>query len=82
MPLVLVLLMLGQTIELDPPAIAPAKVAIRYTVRFDIGNDGSVLYFQTNLDAPRKRVVKTDPANPGPDTWIDVTLDPAALDTL
>ena len=39
MPLVFVLLMLGQTLELDPPAIAPAKVAIRYTVRFDIGRD-------------------------------------------
>jgi hypothetical protein len=34
-----VLLALGQTLELDPPAIAPAKVAIRYTVRFDIDND-------------------------------------------
>lgn len=40
MPVVLlVLLALGQTLELDPPAIAPAKVAIRYTVRFDIGRD-------------------------------------------
>jgi hypothetical protein len=39
MPLVLVLVMLGQTLELDPPPIAPAKVAIRYTVRFDIDHD-------------------------------------------
>lgn len=39
MPLALVLLMLGQTLELDPPAIAPAKVAIRYSVRFDIDHD-------------------------------------------
>ena len=39
MPLVLTLLMLGQTLELDPPKIAPAKVAIRYTVRFDIDHD-------------------------------------------
>ena len=40
MPSVLLaLLMLGQTLELDPPAIAPTKVAIRYTVRFDIDND-------------------------------------------
>ena len=36
--LLLVLLMSGQTLELDPPAIAPAKVAVRYTVRFDIGS--------------------------------------------
>ena len=37
--LLLVLLMFGQTLELDPPAIAPAQVAVRYTVRFDIGSD-------------------------------------------
>jgi hypothetical protein len=37
--LLLVLLSRGQTLELDPPAIAPARVAVRYTVRFDIGND-------------------------------------------
>ena len=37
--LLLALLTLGQTLELDPPPIAPAKVAVRYTVRFDIGRD-------------------------------------------
>jgi hypothetical protein len=35
----LVSLMFGQTLELDPPKIAPSQVAIRYGVRFDIGND-------------------------------------------
>jgi hypothetical protein len=29
----------AQTLELDPPRIAPSTVAIRYGVRFDIGTD-------------------------------------------
>ena len=37
-----------------------------------LDNDGSTLYLVTNLDAPNKRVVKVDAANPGPENWKDV----------
>lgn len=34
-----------------------------------IGNDGSVFYFQTDLDAPRGRVVAVDTRAPDPHNW-------------
>lgn len=38
-----------------------------------IANDGSVMYFLTNLNAPRYRVVKVDLASPGPPaSWPDL----------
>ncbi|HUR77033.1 MAG TPA: prolyl oligopeptidase family serine peptidase [Acidimicrobiales bacterium] len=33
---------------------------------------GGTMYLVTNLDAPRKRVVRADPSNPGQDGWVDV----------
>lgn len=35
-------------------------------------NDGSTLFIVTNLDAPNRRVVKVDAANPAPENWEDV----------
>ncbi len=37
-----------------------------------IHNDGTTLYFVTNLNAPNKKIIKVDAANPGPENWIDV----------
>jgi prolyl oligopeptidase len=36
-----------------------------------IDNDGSKLYLVTNLDAPNKRIVTVDAANPTPENWVD-----------
>ncbi|UNY99886.1 prolyl oligopeptidase family serine peptidase [Zhouia spongiae] len=36
-----------------------------------IENIGSKLYITTNLDAPNKRIVTVDAANPTPDNWVD-----------
>ena len=37
-----------------------------------IENEGSTLFLVTNLDAPNKRVVSVDAANPTPENWVDV----------
>ena len=36
-----------------------------------IENVGSKLYIMTNLNAPNRRVVTVDAANPGPENWVD-----------
>jgi len=37
-----------------------------------IDNDGSTLFFETNLNAPNGRLVKTEAAKPQPEYWQDV----------
>ena len=37
-----------------------------------IDNDGSTLFFETNLNAPNGRLVKTEAAKPQPEHWQDV----------
>ena len=37
-----------------------------------IGNDGTTLYFLTNLDAPRYRVIAIDTDNPGRNQWKEI----------
>jgi prolyl oligopeptidase len=37
-----------------------------------LDNRGSTLYFVTNLNAPNKRVVTVDAANPTADNWVDL----------
>ncbi len=39
---------------------------------FVIENWGSTLYLSTNLDAPNRKIVKVDAANPTPEKWVDV----------
>jgi prolyl oligopeptidase len=36
-----------------------------------IGNSGSTLYLQTNLNAPNQKIVTVDAKNPTPENWID-----------
>jgi len=45
-----------------------------------IDNDGSVFWFQTDLDAPRGRVIAIDTSNPAPDQWQEII--PQADETL
>jgi prolyl oligopeptidase len=44
------------------------------------GNDGPLLWFQTDLAAPRGRVIRVDLRNPAPEDWQEVL--PQAADTL
>lgn len=37
-----------------------------------LSNEGSTLFFNTNLNAPNKKVVKVDFENPTPENWVDV----------
>lgn len=37
-----------------------------------IDNDGSTLFLVTNLNAPNKRVVTVNAANPTPENWVDI----------
>lgn len=37
-----------------------------------VGNNGSLLYFQTNRDAPRRRVIGIDLQNPDVDSWQEI----------
>ena len=41
------------------------------TDSYVIKNDGTKLYIVTNLDAPNKRIVSVDAANPTPENWED-----------
>ncbi|HSG27773.1 MAG TPA: prolyl oligopeptidase family serine peptidase, partial [Candidatus Krumholzibacterium sp.] len=37
-----------------------------------VGNDGETLYFMTNLDAPRFRLIAIDLGNPGRENWREI----------
>jgi prolyl oligopeptidase len=56
-------------VDLKNPQAKPVDVIDNFEQRYDfVGNDGAVLYFQTDLMAPRGRVIaidlrKADPAN-------------------
>lgn len=45
-----------------------------------VGSDGPVIFFQTNLDAPRRRVIAIDTQRPEQEHWTEVI--PQATDTL
>jgi len=53
----------------DPPIELINNFDYEYTF---IGNDDTVLYFQTNRDAPRRRVTGIDLQNPKVDAWKEV----------
>ncbi|MBU0618340.1 MAG: prolyl oligopeptidase family serine peptidase [Planctomycetes bacterium] len=54
----------------DEEEFRPVAVGLRVLLMGDVLDDK--LYLLTNHEAPRYRVVVTDPANPGPETWKDV----------
>jgi prolyl oligopeptidase len=37
-----------------------------------LGNDDTVFYFKTDLDAPKKRVIAIDVRKPGPENWKEI----------
>lgn len=37
-----------------------------------LGNDGTLFYFKTDLDAPKKRVIAIDVKNPDPKNWKEI----------
>ena len=37
-----------------------------------IGNDGNIFYFQTDLNAPKNRLIAMDIKNPDPKNWVDI----------
>ena len=45
-----------------------------------VGNDGAVLFFQTNLEAPRRRVIAIDTRQPAQEHWRETI--PESADTL
>lgn len=45
-----------------------------------VGNEGSLLMFQTNLDAPLRRIIGIDLKKPDPENWIEIV--PETKDTL
>ncbi|NGY05651.1 S9 family peptidase [Solimonas terrae] len=57
----------AETPKLDAPFI---KLIDNFNADYQLlGNRGSTLYFRTNLDAERGRIVAIDPAKPQPANW-------------
>jgi prolyl oligopeptidase len=53
--------------DLDPEMVKLVDdFGARYTL---VGNEGPILFFQTNLDAPRERVVAIDTRQPEREHW-------------
>jgi prolyl oligopeptidase len=53
--------------RLDGPVV---KLIDTWNAEYNVvGNDGPVFFVQTNLDAPRKRVVALDTRSPQPENW-------------
>jgi prolyl oligopeptidase len=63
--------------------IAVKDLAEQYAMPFDlidnfdheysfVGNEGSVLYFKTDLNAPRRRLIAIDLAKPNPADWKEI----------
>jgi prolyl oligopeptidase len=57
-------------LELGKKGAKPVSLIDVYDAEYVLaGSDGTVLYFQTNLDAPLKRVIAIDVAAPKRDRW-------------
>ncbi len=67
--------------DLATPAAAPIELIDNFDHEYTfVGNDGSALYFKTDRDAPRRRLVRIDLARPQPADWREVI--PQADETL
>ncbi len=71
--------------ELRPGRVPDAGAFVRLLDDWDalyqfLGNDGTTFYFQTNLDAPRNRVIAIDVTHPERERWVEVI--PESEDTL
>jgi prolyl oligopeptidase len=59
--------------DLTEPLAMPVELIDNFDHEFSfVGNDGAVLYFQTDVDAPRRRVVGIDLARPQRSAWKEI----------
>ena len=73
--------------EIDIVSVADKKLGGRmpliggYDAQYDlVGNDGKTLWFRTNLDAPRWRIVAIDLNSPARESWKEIV--PESAETL
>jgi len=67
--------------RLDTPGAPVVKVVDQFEAEYNyLGNDGSVFWFLTDLDAPLRRVVAIDPAHPEREKWR--TIVPESADVI
>ena len=56
--------------DLNEPYGAPVELISKFDNEYDfLGNDGTVFYFQTDLDAPKGKIIAIDVTKPGKDGW-------------
>jgi prolyl oligopeptidase len=66
--------------DLLEPYALPTELVGNFEAEYSfVGNDGPVFYFQTNLDAPRRRLVAIDLRHPDPKDWKELV--PQAAET-
>ncbi len=59
--------------DLTEPYGLPTELISNFDHEYSfVGNDGQILYFKTNLDAPNKRVIAMDHRKPAKDNWKEV----------
>ena len=67
--------------DLAEPYGAPVDLITDFENEYSfIGNDGPVLFFQSDLDAPKRRIIAIDTRRPGRDAWKEIV--PEAEDVL
>jgi prolyl oligopeptidase len=59
--------------DLTDPSAEVVELISEFEASYSfIDNDGSFFWFQTDLDAPRGRVIAIDISNPSPDNWKEI----------
>ncbi len=59
--------------DLSKPGSSVVELLTGFDAKYQfVANDGGVFYVQTDLDAPRSRVVAIDTAHPGRDAWKEI----------
>ncbi|MGD0899086.1 MAG: prolyl oligopeptidase family serine peptidase, partial [Thermoguttaceae bacterium] len=59
--------------DLSRPEDKPIELIDNFEHEYDfVGNDGPVMYFKTDLDAPRRRLVAVDIGKPEPRHWKEI----------
>ena len=67
--------------DLNEPYAMPVEVVTNFDHEYTfVGNDGPRLFFKTNLDAPRRRVIAIDFTKPAQKNWCEIV--PQADETL
>ena len=56
--------------DLNEPYGAPVELISKFDNEYDfVGNDGTVFYFQTDLDAPKGKIIAIDVTRPAKESW-------------